>query len=229
MKKIIWVLTLFVSCFALTGCGTSGDQLKYEGETYVPITFQQDIFSLGLSLEGEFETDVTYPIAGTLFPMIHNSGDLYCTEDRIEEANDYYQDDTNYDWYISILSAQDENIVSPIEVSEEELDCIYKLEEQEHNLAIFFDDIEQQATLIKRSKDGIVCGSIELALYEGRWYWRSEIIDESREQDGTWPEYIQPMPNCFQKKIKLQEGEKICLENWQKQTRRFQKKNASNY
>ena len=67
--------------------------------------------------------------------------------------------------------------------------------------AIFFEEIEEFATLTKTSKDGMVSGLTELAYYEGSWYWRSEIIDESREKDGTWPEYVQELPESLSEKI----------------------------
>ena len=57
--------------------------------------------------------------------------------------------------------------------------------------------------LKKTSVDGFICGSTSLAFYEDAWYWRSEIIDENQEKDGTWPEYVYPMPESFQEKVKL--------------------------
>jgi len=208
MRKTGTILALLlIVCLAMTGCSGNEskiDQLEYEGKTYIPVTFNQDIFSCGLGVEGEFETDVTYPIEGAQFDMMHNSGDLYVAEDQAGEAANYYQDDGNYEWQISIFAEdEDEDPVSPIEVTTEELDYIYDMEAQEKDLAIYFDEIEQQATLIKTSRDGIARGSIELALYDGQWYWRTEIIDDTQEKDGTWPEYVYPMPESFQDKIKI--------------------------
>lgn len=88
----------------------------------------------------------------------------------------------------------------------EELICLYEIEEQDKDPAIFFEEIEDFAKLTKTSKDGIVSGVTELAYYDGSWYWRSEIIDESREKDGTWPEYVQKLPDSLSTKI---EGEII--------------------
>ena len=192
------VAAFIIACLALTGCssGTSSDQLEYEGASYVPVTFNQDIFSCGLGVEGEFETDVSYPIGDAQFDMIHNNGDLYVAEEQAGEAAQYYQDDANYDWKISVMG-EEKDIVTPIEITLEERDYIYEMEGQEKDLAIYFDEIEQQATLIKTSKDGIARGSIELALYDGQWYWRTEIIDDTREKDGTWPEYVYPLPKGF--------------------------------
>lgn len=47
----------------------------------------------------------------------------------------------------------------------------------------------------------MVSGVTELAYYDGSWYWRSEIIDENREKDGTWPEYIHKLPDSLSNKI----------------------------
>ena len=207
MRAITIIATLLmVVCLAMTGCSpkAGADQLEYEGSLYTLVEFNQDIFSCGFGMEGEFETDVTYPVENAQFDMVHNNGDLYCNEEQVEEANRYYQDDANYDWKISLFAEdEEEDPVSPIEVTAEELDYIYQLENQEKDKTLFFDDIGQQATLIKVSKDGVAWGSMELALYEGQWYWRSAVIDESQEKDGTWPEYIYPMPESFQDKIKL--------------------------
>ena len=206
MRKILTSIMLFFCiCLTLTSCGnrSEGGQMEYQGKAYVPVTFSQDIFSCGFGMSGEFETDVTYPIEGTQFDMIHNSGDLYVVEGQAGEAAAYYQDDANYDWSVSIFAEDEpEDPVYPIAITDAELTHIYELENQEKDLTLFFDDIEQQATLIKTSKDGIARGSIELALYEGQWYWRSAVIDENQEKDGTWPEYVYPMPESFQDKVK---------------------------
>lgn len=205
-KRTLMMVLLLAVCFVMIGCSNDSevDKLEYQGKTYVPVTFSQDIFSCVLGVEGEFETDVTYPIEGAQFDMIHNNGDLYVTEGQAGEAANYYQDDGNYEWEVSVFAEDEaEDLVSPIQITEDELDYIYELDDQEKDLAIYFDEIEQQATLIKTSKDGITRGSIELALYDGQWYWRTEIIDDTQEKDGTWPEYVYPMLESFQSKVKL--------------------------
>ena len=201
-KKFAIVTLLLTVCLAMTGC--NGDSREYEGKKYVPVTFSQDIFTCGFGMAGDFVVDETYPVEGEQFDMIQNNGDLYVVKDQAGQAADYYQDDANYNWSVSIFAEdEDEDPVYPIAITAEELDYIYQLEDQEKDLAVFFDEIQQQATLIKTSKDGVARGSMELALYEGKWYWRSGIIDDSREKDDTWPEYIYPMPDSFQNRIKL--------------------------
>lgn len=196
------LLILVAACLMMAGC--SGDYWKYEGKKYVPVTFNQDLFTCGFGMGGEFEVDETYPVECEQFDMIHNNGDLYVVKSQADQATDYYQDDANYNWSVSIFAEdEEEDPVSPIAITPEELEYIYQLENQEKDLAVFFDEIQQQATLIKTSKDGVARGSMELALYDGKWYWRSGIIDDTREKDDTWPEYIYPMPDSFQDKIKL--------------------------
>ena len=201
-KKLTIITLLLTACLVIAGC--DGDYLEYEGKKYVSVPFSQDLFTCGFGMGGEFEVDETYPVECEQFDMIQTNGDLYVVKSQADEATSYYQDDTNYDWFVSIFDEEtDEDSIIPIDITEEELTHIYQLEFQEKNLAIFFDEIQQQATLIKTSKDGVARGSMELALYEGKWYWRSGIIDDSREQDDTWPEYIYPMPDSFQDKIKM--------------------------
>ena len=68
-----------------------------------------------------------------------------------------------------------------------------------HNTDIDF------GSIAKISKDSVVRGTLSIAKYDGNWYWKSEVIDESREKDGTWPEYVQPLPESLNEKIKAEE------------------------
>ena len=67
------------------------------------------------------------------------------------------------------------------------------------------EEFDTFGSLIKISKDGVVRGTLSIAEFDGDWYWKSEIIDESRENDGMWPEYIQLLPESLSKKIKAVE------------------------
>ena len=98
--------------------------------------------------------------------------------------------------------AEDNEINScPIDITDAELEQVYDIENQERDLALFFEDFEEQGSLFKISKDGVVRGTISLCKYKGAWYWKSEVIDESVERDGTWPEYVQPLPQSLSSKI----------------------------
>ena len=89
----------------------------------------------------------------------------------------------------------------PITITEEELSYIYSMEDMEKKKSIFYDEIEIFGSLSKISKDGIIIGITETAYCDGSWYWRSEVIDESREKYGTWAEYVQKLPDSLNEKI----------------------------
>lgn len=177
------------------------DVMKYDGDKYLPIEYNQDIFAyyyIGDSEYGE-EGEVS-PVEGSKFDMVQCEGDLYCLKDEQEAAQSYYSSDENFIWSVAV-DTEDDIVTCPLEVTEEEMGAVYGIENQEKDQAIFFDEIEAFATLTKTSKDGIVSGVTELAYYEGNWYWRSEIIDESREKDGDWPEYVYAIPETLSQKI----------------------------
>ena len=101
-----------------------------------------------------------------------------------------------------MIDTEDDELYYPIDVNDEELENIYKLEEMERKTSLFWEEFEAQGSLIKISKDGIVRGIISIIKFDGSWYWKSEVIDESREKDGNWPEYVQLLPKTLDKKIK---------------------------
>jgi hypothetical protein len=127
----------------------------------------------------------------------------------VDKANSFYSNDDNYVWYVVIDSegdSEDSEINScPVEVTDEELEEIYAVEDRKRDLAVFFEDFEKMGSLFKISEDGMVRGTISIGKYDGKWYWRSEVIDESQERDGTWPEYVQPLPDTIDLKIKENE------------------------
>ncbi|MDO4744994.1 MAG: hypothetical protein Q4B18_00400 [Bacillota bacterium] len=204
-KLVIGTVIIFLFGTALS-CGIllarpAGDIVTYNDETYDLIYYNQDIFTyyyIGDSEYGE-EGEVS-PVEGSKFDMVQCEGDLYCIEDESCEAEAYYKDDANYEWSLSV-DGEDEVIVYPIDITSEALEYLYDIEEQDRDTAIYFDEIETFATLTKTSKDGLVEGVTELAYYEGSWYWRSEIIDESHEKDGDWPEYVYKLPDRMLEEI----------------------------
>ena len=99
-------------------------------------------------------------------------------------------------WNVIIETDDTENRY-PIEISMEDSEYIYNMENMDKETAIFFEEIKTQGSLIKVSKDGFIEGRIGLAEYNGNWYWRTETIDESRERDYDWPEYIIPLPDAL--------------------------------
>ena len=210
--KSIYICILMIAVLLLAGCGdrgtTSADTVKYDGQKYVSVEYPANVFYYdynGSSHDNFEEVDGIYPIDSTNWDMIWNGGDLYCIKKHKDDANSYYASDDNYNWYVSFDSEDydEEEISCPIEVTSEEAGALCGIEEQEKDLAVFFEEFEKLGSIYKISKDGIVRGTISIGKYDGQWYWRSETIDESREEDGTWPEYIQALPKSLDGKIKL--------------------------
>ena len=208
------ICILIISSMLLVGCNQQDtgdlDTVKYEEKEYVFIEYPMNEFYYdynGSSHDNFEEVDGIYPVDSSKWDMIWNGGDLYCAKDYAKEANRYYADDENYDCYI-VIDTEDEGEENAylVNLTEEELDSIYDLEEKEKTTSAFWEEFEAFGSIIKISKDGMVRGTISIAKFSGNWYWKSEIIDESREEDGTWPEYIQPLPETLDSKIKEAEG-----------------------
>lgn len=177
------------------------DTVKYKGGQYTLLQYPIDIFYYDLAegVEG-YEEDETVLLKGSNWPMVYNSGDVFCHEDDVDDANAYYNNHENYDWYV-VIDAEDAEKTYSLEISMEDFEYIYQMKDIDKETAIFFEDIETMGSLIKVSKDGFIEGRTGLAQYEGNWYWRTEIIDESREKDGTWPEYVIPLPDTVNAEI----------------------------
>ena len=60
---------------------------------------------------------------------------------------------------------------------------------------------EKFGILSKISKDGLIEGKVDLVLNEGTWYWKSEVIDEEREKDGDYPEFVVELPETLAERI----------------------------
>lgn len=206
-KTVLYMVSLLLSGMLLAGCVKQSinnqDTVSYEGVEYAFLDYPSNIFYYdynGNDSDKFEEVDGIYPIESAQWNMIWNGGDLYCDKSLVEEAANYYASDENYDWYI-VIDTEDEESSHSINITNEELDVIYGLEEMKKNKSVFWEEFESQGSLVKISKDGMVRGTLSVAKCDGNWYWKSEIIDESREEDGTWPEYVQPLPESLNNKI----------------------------
>ena len=80
-------------------------------------------------------------------------------------------------------------------ISANELDFLYNIENIDKKDTIVFDDIENFADILKVSKDGLVQGVTLLALVNGNWYYKTEIMtDDDRE-------YVVKIVDSLNKKI----------------------------
>ena len=176
-----------------------GNTLTYEGKTYVYMGFNPDIFYYDMAVGGNYEEYTIYPMEETQWDMVYRSGDLYVLSSQVEEARAYYLDDANYTWAALIYEEDSEEPVTvELMLTEEERAGVYGMYALPRDKTLAFDDIEKFATLQKTSLDGFIDGDIQLALYEGVWYWRSEVIDENTE---GWPEFVYALPSSLSEKI----------------------------
>ena len=190
---ILTVLIISQLCACTKTEQVSADKVKYEGENYTILEYPANLLFYDLDQNISCEEDEICPVESPQWPMVYHEGDLYCKEEYVKEAESYYADEGNYEWSV-IIDSDGIETTCPIEMSEEAIKYLYDLDTAEKEEAIFFEEIEMMATLKKSSKDGVVQARTELAYYNNDWYWRTETIDDSREKDGTWPEYIQKLP-----------------------------------
>jgi len=220
--KLRMTVGMMLLVLTLTACGENSDAFHWEGsdafsikgEKYVAVELKQDLFFYDASLrenpdgsgwsivsEDEDGEHMYTAECGIGEPLYYN-GTFYCREGVEEEITAYYADDENYNWYVEF--DLDDGTVRQLEldIEQKELTALYQLENFEKKKSVFFDEIETMASLIKVSKDQLVEGRTSLLCTDGRWYWRTETIDEGRERDGQWAEYIQPLPETLSEKIK---------------------------
>lgn len=175
------------------------DSLTFQGNTYVLLEYNQDIFYYDRNADTYLEEEMIHELPHEKWDFIYYEGDLFVLDSMAEEANAYYKDDMNYTWSIEVDSEDMEEVSKyPLSISTEDLAAIYNFENEEKKDTLSFEDIEIFGTLKKTSLDGFIYGSTSLAFYEGVWYWRSEIIDESAE---GWPEYVYKLPDTLNKQI----------------------------
>ena len=201
-SKILLALSVvfFALVIYIVVAGPRANFIAFDGHTYKYVEFPADIFYYDLKNGGDFEQGEMYHLDGGQWEMAYCDGDIYCIRGKSWKANKYYNDNDNYIWNVIIETDDIENSYS-IEISKEDSDYIYNMENMNKNTAIFFDEIETQGSLIKVSKDGFIEGRTGLAEYDGKWYWRTETIDENRERDGEWPEYVIPLPDAVSDEI----------------------------
>jgi hypothetical protein len=100
---------------------------------------------------------------------------------QVNEATKYYSNDDNYEWFI-VFDIEDNELKKGISINEKELDSLYNLDNEKRGKTIVFDDIEMFADVLKVSKDGFVQGVTTIAMVDGNWYYKTEVMtDDDRE------------------------------------------------
>lgn len=191
---IILIMIIILSSAGIVASQLNRDQIKYSGQTYVPLQLPLDPYTYFYDKEFEvYDEDTRVLLEDGNFQLLYANEDLYVLKEEAKEAKKYYSQDENYQWYLVEDTAYGEEI-KPLSLTEIDLDYISDVEDHDRDMTLFFEDYEKLGSLKKISKDKAISGILSLGYYQDKWYWRSEIIDESQEEDGTWPEYVQEMP-----------------------------------
>lgn len=191
---IIIITSIVISTINIVNKKDFKDTISYNGNTYVLLEYNNDIFTYYFNSNTYYEQDMIHPIKHDKWNMVYFDGDLFIIENEVNKAKKYYSNDNNYEWYFVIDTENDEEEYK-MTIKKEELEFIYDLENIKKEETIIFDDIKNFGSIKKVSKDKTVFGSISLAYINNNWYWKSEIMtDDDRE-------YVIKLPQSLNEKI----------------------------
>lgn len=200
IKEILLIVGAIVVAFIITfftkGNIKHVDTITYKGNTYVYLEYSSDIFTYNFNSNSYYEEDLIHPVSHEKWDMLYFNGDLFIRDKEAQRAIKYYQNDKNYEWYISFDVEEDE-IKESISLSNKEIKFIYNMEYMKKDEMIPFDKIEKFASIIKRSKDDTVFGLVSLAYYNNNWYYKTEVMDDDKENY----EYVIKLPKSLNDKI----------------------------
>lgn len=186
-KKLVKIFILVISLvillvlFLVMNKNNDTDTIKYDGKNYVLLEYNMDVFTYNHNSNSYYEEDIIHPISHNKWDVVYFNGDLFVLKNEISDAEKYYANDKNYDWYI-VFDNEDEMIKKSVSISEKERSDLYNLETAKKSRTITFNDIDMFADILKVSKDGLVQAVIVLAQVDNDWYYKTEIItDDDKE------------------------------------------------
>lgn len=175
------------------------DCITYNGDEYIYVEFPSDVFVYDLHSYYEAEEDEVIEIPHNKWRIIYCNGDIFALSTDLAEMTSYYSDVNNYTWSVVIEATTDDLITEKeLSLSPDEIAFFGTVEDQARNESILFDDIEIFGTLVKTSYDGLIDARTNLLCHNGRWYWRTEAVNEKVE---GWPEYIVKLPESLNAKL----------------------------
>ena len=191
---VIFVLFCIIAVFIEKINDDNVNSIKYKGDSYVLLEYNEDIFTYNYNGNEYLEVDEIHELKHDKWKVIYQEGDLLFLDEDIKEATKYYTNDDNYDWFIVFNSGETE-LKKVISITDEELVVLNNLDRVKAEKTILFEDIELFADILKISKDGFVQGITTVALVEGNWYYKTEVMaDDTRE-------YVIPISESLNKKI----------------------------
>lgn len=203
-KKNIFVMML-LSFAMICGC-KSNEYVELElplGMFYSDLNYGEEFEKICEAVEhsdeGE-EVSEYYVIDGEAGQIILYDEFLYCEEQSEDAIKEYYEDDSNYEWFVE-FDRDDEYVRFPINISEDEKNAIYALDLAKKEKTLYLNEVTDMATLMKVSKDNVVCSKINLVYYDGIWNWQTEIIDDNQMKDDYYAEYVHSLPKSVSDRI----------------------------
>lgn len=170
------------------------DTVTYNGNTYVLLEYNADVFAYSFNSNDYMETDEIHPVLNEKWDAVYLNGDIFIAEAQVEDATEYYADDDNYNWFVTVEKDEDE-ITKPVSFSGKELEFLYDMENEKRHKTIVFDDIKHFASIVKKSKDGFIFALTTVAHCDNSWYWKTEVMTEDDR------EYVIPLPETICKKL----------------------------
>lgn len=211
-KRYVRVMGICLLTFTvLNGCSFLD---KESDKSYVELELPTEMFYYDLNYGDDFqkicevveqddsdeELSEYYVLEGEVGQVILYDEFLYCEKEKKEAIEEYYNDDSNFEWFIE-FEQEDDYIRFPIDVTNSEKEKIYAMDQAEKEETLFLNDVTKMATLMQVSKDNVVCGKINLVYFNDVWYWQTEIIDEDMMKDDYYAEYVHSLPETLIDKI----------------------------
>lgn len=201
MKKImkiiiplILIVFLLTISILITDNNKYKDTITYKGKTYELLEHNMDIFTYFYNSNTYLEEDKIHKVSHNKWDILYFNGDLFVLDKQVKKTTKYYQDDKNYNWFIT-YERDDLLIEKEIDLTKKELDYLYNIESIKKEQTMTFDDIKQFVDIEKVSKDNLIKGRTNFVNYQDSFYWKTEIMtDDDRE-------YIIKLPESINNKI----------------------------
>lgn len=201
MKKImkiiiplILIVFLLTISILITDNNKYKDTITYKGKTYELLEHNMDIFTYFYNSNTYLEEDKIHKVSHNKWDILYFNGDLFVLDKQVKKTTKYYQDDKNYNWFIT-YERDDLLIEKEINLTKKELDYLYNIESIKKEQTMTFDDIKQFVDIEKVSKDNLIKGRTNFVNYQDSFYWKTEIMtDDDRE-------YIIKLPESINNKI----------------------------
>jgi len=195
----------------------------YEDEKYVEVCFPENIFMYSVN-DGSKMKPVLNASAGktfweklfvggkgnivTIYEIDNATGEnlyydylLYCEESKTDEIEAYYADDQNYQWFTRVWDDDDNAVLESVELTGDDLQFIYNMDADDAKESLDINDSLMWVELVKKSKDDVVEGYIDIVCDGDTWYWDTGVWDESKDEQGSYADFVYQLPDELGKKF----------------------------